>query len=47
MAVAQVRKNFEFFAERGFEKRDFFGIAPAQLRVKNTTVFTRGFAKVF
>jgi predicted O-methyltransferase YrrM len=33
------KKIFDFFAEKGFEKRDFFGIAPAQLRVKNTTVF--------
>lgn len=32
-------KIFKFFAEAGFEKRDFFGIAPGQLRVKNTTVF--------
>lgn len=36
------RKIFDFFAAAGFEKRDFFGIAPGQLRVKNTTVFTVG-----
>jgi predicted O-methyltransferase YrrM len=40
------QKIFKFFAENGFEKRDFFGIAPAQLRVKNTTIFTRGFVTV-
>lgn len=34
-------KIFRFFESAGFEKRDFFGIAPAQLRVKNTTVFTK------
>lgn len=34
------RKIFDFFAEAGLQKQDFFGIAPGQLRVKNTTVFT-------
>ncbi len=33
------KKIFDFFAEKGFEKRDFFGIAPGQLRIKNTTIF--------
>lgn len=33
------KKIFDFFVEKGFEKRDFFGIAPGQLRIKNTTIF--------
>ncbi len=37
------QKVFDFFAEKGFQKRDFFGIAPGQLRVKNTTVFKKFF----
>ncbi|MBP7709815.1 MAG: methyltransferase domain-containing protein [Rickettsiales bacterium] len=32
-------KIFKFFADAKFKQRDFFGIAPGQLRVKNTTVF--------
>ncbi len=32
-------KIFKFFAENNFIKKDFFGIAPGQLRVKNTTIF--------
>lgn len=35
------RKIFEFFADNNFKQTDFFGIAPAQLRVKNTSFFTR------
>ncbi len=35
------KKIFDFFAERGFKKQDFFGIAPGQLRIKNTTIFSR------
>ncbi|OFW86454.1 MAG: hypothetical protein A2794_01515 [Alphaproteobacteria bacterium RIFCSPHIGHO2_01_FULL_40_8] len=35
------RKIFDFFAERNFNKQDFFGIAPGQLRLKNTTFFTQ------
>jgi predicted O-methyltransferase YrrM len=33
------KKIFEFFAEKNFQKQDFFGIAPGQLRIKNTTFF--------
>ncbi len=33
------QKIFDFFAEQGFKKQDFLGIAPGQLRLKNTTVF--------
>ena len=33
------KKIFEFFAENNFQKQDFFGIAPGQLRIKNTTIF--------
>lgn len=32
-------KIFNFFKEKGFQKQDFIGIAPGQVRVKNTTVF--------
>jgi len=35
------KKIFDFFSNQGFKKQDFFGIAPAQLRIKNTTIFTR------
>jgi predicted O-methyltransferase YrrM len=34
------KKIFDFFAEKNFNKTDFFGIAPGQLRIKNTTIFT-------
>jgi predicted O-methyltransferase YrrM len=34
------QKIFKFFAEKNFQQTDFFGVAPAQLRIKNTTVFT-------
>ncbi len=33
------KKIFDFFAENNFQKQDFFGIAPGQIRIKNTTVF--------
>jgi len=33
------KKIFEFFAKNGFEKRDFLGIEPGKLKMKNTTVF--------
>ena len=33
------QKIFDFFAEKNFTKQDFFGIAPGQLRIKNTTIF--------
>ena len=32
-------KIFYFFEENGFKKEDFVGIAPAQVRLKRTTVF--------
>ena len=35
------KKIFDFFAEKNFTKQDFFGIAPGQLRIKNTTIFYR------
>lgn len=35
------KKIFDFFAEENFKKTDFFGIAPGQLRIKNTTIFTK------
>lgn len=35
------KKIFNFFTENGFKKKDFLGIAPAQLRVKNSTIFWR------
>lgn len=35
------KKIFDFFAEKKFQKQDFFGIAPGQLRIKNTTIFTK------
>lgn len=35
------RKIFEFFKEKNFTQEDFFGIAPGQIRIKNTTVFKR------
>lgn len=34
-------KIFRFFEEAGFITTNFFGIAPGQLRVKNTTIFSR------
>jgi SAM-dependent methyltransferase len=34
-------KIFDFLKERKFLKEDFVGIAPGQVRVKNTTVFWR------
>lgn len=33
------QKIFDFFARKNFQKQDFFGIAPGQLRIKNTTFF--------
>ncbi len=33
------QKIFNFFAENNFQKQDFFGIAPGQIKMKNTTVF--------
>jgi predicted O-methyltransferase YrrM len=50
------RKIFDFFDSQNFKKTDFFGIAPGQLRIKNTTVFKKitkgtseklGFQKLF
>jgi predicted O-methyltransferase YrrM len=35
------KKIFSFFAQNNFSKQDFFGIAPAQLRIKNTTIFSK------
>lgn len=35
------QKIFDFFAAQNFKQQDFFGIAPGQLRIKNTTIFTR------
>lgn len=35
------KKIFDFFAEKGFEKKDFWGIEPGKLKMKNTTVFVR------
>ncbi len=35
------KKIFDFFAGSGFQKQDFVGIAPAQFRLKNTTLFYR------
>ena len=35
------KKIFDFFTAEGFLTRDFFGIAPGQLRIKNTTIFTK------
>lgn len=34
-------KIFKFFADANFKQRNFFGIAPGQLRLKNTTLFFR------
>ncbi len=35
------KKIFDFLSEKNFKAQDFFGIAPAQLRIKNTTFFTQ------
>jgi tRNA A58 N-methylase Trm61 len=35
------KKIFDFFEANGFQKTDFFGIAPGQLKIKNTTIFKR------
>ncbi|MBU6338868.1 MAG: hypothetical protein KGQ36_02730 [Rickettsiales bacterium] len=35
------KKIFEFFEKNNFKKQDFVGIAPGQLKIKNTTVFWR------
>ena len=35
------KKIFDFFAENNFQKQDFFGIAPGQFRIKNTTIFSK------
>ena len=35
------RKIFDFFAEKNFQPQNFLGIAPGQLRIKNTTIFKR------
>lgn len=34
------QKIFDFLAKKNFTKQDFQGIAPGQLRIKNTTIFT-------
>ncbi len=36
------QKIFDFFAANNFTRQDFFGIAPGQIRIKNTTIFTKG-----
>lgn len=33
------KKIFDFLAQKNFTKQDFLGIAPGQLRIKNTTIF--------
>lgn len=33
------KKIFDFFEAQGFKKQNFEGIAPGQLRIKNTTIF--------
>lgn len=33
------KKIFDFFEQNNFLRKDFFGIAPGQLRIKNTTFF--------
>lgn len=33
------QKIFDFFKNNNFQKIDFFGIAPGQLSIKNTTIF--------
>lgn len=38
---ANYKKIFNFFAENNFQKQDFFGIAPGQFRIKNTTLFSK------
>jgi hypothetical protein len=35
------KKIFDFFAENNFRQQDFIGIAPGQLRLKNTTIFSK------
>ncbi|NBV05988.1 MAG: class I SAM-dependent methyltransferase [Proteobacteria bacterium] len=35
------KKIFDFFAENNFKQQSFLGIAPGQLRIKNTTIFTK------
>jgi tRNA A58 N-methylase Trm61 len=35
------KKIFDFFINNGFTKQDFVGIAPAQLKLKNSTIFFR------
>jgi precorrin-6B methylase 2 len=37
------QKIFDFFAEKNFIKQDFLGIAPAQIRLKNTTFFWKNY----
>lgn len=34
-------KIFDFFAKNNLNKKDFFGIAPAQIKIKNTTIFSQ------
>ena len=34
------QKNFDFFLKNNFTKQDFVGIAPADLKIKNTSIFT-------
>ena len=35
------QKVFDFFCEKNFLRQDFVGIAPGQIRLKNTSIFTR------
>ncbi len=35
------KKIFDFFAENNFSEKNFTGISPGQLRLKNTTIFTK------
>jgi precorrin-6B methylase 2 len=34
------QKIFDFFAQKGLKKQDFRGIAPGQLKIKNSTIFS-------
>lgn len=35
------QKIFDFFEQKNFTRMDFFGVAPAQLRMKNTSIFIK------
>lgn len=36
------KKIFDFFELNGFTKRDFWGIEPGGIKIKNTTFFNQG-----